>query len=90
MRAEDWPRFKGPRGSGLSAEENLPSKIDLDADLVWKRQVPAGVSSPIIVDSRVVLTVDLGERIQATPALADGSVFVRSETALWRLGRKPD
>ena len=47
----------------MSAEQNLPSKIDLDTDLVWKRQVPAGVSSPIVVDFRVVLTGADGEEL---------------------------
>ena len=54
--AADWPRFKGPLGSGISTETSLASRIDIEKDLVWKRAIPPGVSSPIVVSDRVVLT----------------------------------
>jgi outer membrane protein assembly factor BamB len=34
-------------------------------------------------DWRVLLTSDLGERVVATPAIADGRVFVRTEGTLY-------
>jgi outer membrane protein assembly factor BamB len=49
----DWPRFRGPNGSGI-AEGTLPA-IDPKAAL-WKVPVPGrGVSSPIIVGGKVFL-----------------------------------
>src|SRR5262245_49169964 len=40
-------------------------------------------------DWEVLSTFDLGERVIATPAIADGRVFVRTETALYAFGIKP-
>ena len=37
---------------------------------------------------RVMGTGDLGEPIRATPAVADGRLFVRTETTLYAFGRK--
>ena len=56
--AEDWLRFRGPSGSGVSAEtDNLPVRWSPSANLAWKAELPgAGVSSPIVVGDRVFLT----------------------------------
>jgi outer membrane protein assembly factor BamB len=40
-------------------------------------------------DWEVLSTFDLGEPVIATPAIADGRVFVRTETALYAFGIKP-
>src|SRR4051812_20676920 len=50
----DWPRFRGPNGSG-TAEGPLP-EIDPKKPL-WKVELPGGkgVGSPIIVDGKVYL-----------------------------------
>ena len=51
--AADWPRFRGPNGSGI-AEGELPP-IDPKKPL-WKVAIPGkGVSSPIIVNGKVFL-----------------------------------
>ncbi|MBP3959361.1 PQQ-binding-like beta-propeller repeat protein [Gemmata sp. G18] len=53
-QAGDWPRFRGPNGSGTVAG-TLP---DIDpAHPLWAVKVPGGkgVSSPIIVDGKVYL-----------------------------------
>jgi outer membrane protein assembly factor BamB len=51
--AADWPRFRGPNGTGV-AEGALPD-IDPAAPL-WKVKVPGkGVSSPIVVGGKVYL-----------------------------------
>ncbi len=51
--AADWPRFRGPNGSGV-AEGELPA-IDLKKPL-WKVAIPGkGVSSPVIVAGKLFL-----------------------------------
>ena len=53
LQAADWPRFRGPNGTG-AVEGTLPD-IDPAAPL-WKTAVPGkGVSSPIIVGGKVYL-----------------------------------
>lgn len=53
--ASDWPRFRGPNGSGLSPAHNLPAEIG-PKNLVWKVEVPNGTSSPIVAGDRIYLS----------------------------------
>ena len=57
--ARQWPRFRGPGGSGVAAVANIPAEWDGPAgkNIVWKSPVPlAGHSSPIVWGSRVFVT----------------------------------
>ena len=56
--AEDWLRFRGPSGSGISRDaKNIPLHWSPSANLGWKVELPgAGVSSPIVVGDRVFIT----------------------------------
>ncbi|MEM9799425.1 MAG: PQQ-binding-like beta-propeller repeat protein [Planctomycetota bacterium] len=51
----DWGRFRGPNGLGL-VEGTLPETLDAVESLLWAVEIPAGYSSPIVVDGRVILT----------------------------------
>ena len=54
--ADNWPRFRGPDGSGHSAEKGLPVTWDEKA-VVWKTPLKGkGQSSPIIWGDRLFLT----------------------------------
>jgi len=53
---QEWTRFRGPNGSGISHAKNIPSKIS-DSDLSWKIELPGtGHSSPALWGERVFLT----------------------------------
>jgi len=54
--AEDWPRFRGPNGSGISDSKGVPSEFGPKKNLMWRVEVPMGRSSPIVVKDRVYLT----------------------------------
>lgn len=57
LPAEDWPRFRGPTGEGISAEANPPTHWSETQNLVWKADVPGeGWSSPIVWGERVFVT----------------------------------
>ena len=56
-RADDWPQWRGPNGSGVSAEQDLPVRWSEAEAIRWKVPVPGrGISSPIVRDGRVYLT----------------------------------
>jgi outer membrane protein assembly factor BamB len=55
-QASDWPRFRGPNGSGVSDGRNLPVTFDPGQNVVWKAVIPPGHSSPILTDDRIFLT----------------------------------
>jgi outer membrane protein assembly factor BamB len=52
----DWPMFRGPNGSGISQEKNLPLEFGPNKNLVWKTPLPAGHSSPVLIGDRIYLT----------------------------------
>lgn len=73
-RADDWPRFRGPNGTG--AVEGVLPEID-PAKPLWKVKLPGdkGVSSPIIVDGKVYLqsaAADGASRVLTCLNAADG------------------
>jgi outer membrane protein assembly factor BamB len=53
---EDWTRFRGPNGSGLSNTTGLPTEFGPALNVVWKVELPQGYSSPVISGSRIFLT----------------------------------
>ena len=66
-RAENWPRWRGPRGNAVSQETGLPTQWDKAKNVVWKTTVPGeGASSPIVWEDYVFVTSshDYGVRRQ--------------------------
>ncbi len=55
-RAGDWPRFRGPNGSGVAQTTGLPEKFDPDHNVIWKTALPLGHSSPVLSGDRIFLT----------------------------------
>ena len=47
--AEDWPRFRGINGSGVSTSTLLPAEFGPEKNVAWSIEVQAGTSSPVIV-----------------------------------------
>ncbi len=58
LQAGDWPRFRGPDGSGVAVDsDSLPTTWSPTANLAWKTPLPGpGASSPIIVAGRIFVT----------------------------------
>jgi len=55
--AENWPRFRGPTGQGISTETGLPIHWNAESNVVWRTPIPgAGWSSPVVWDDRVFVT----------------------------------
>ena len=54
--ASEWPRFRGPNGSGISETGALPGEIGPGKNVVWKTAVPMGKSSPSVIADRIFLT----------------------------------
>ncbi len=57
--AKNWPCFRGPGGSGISAYTNVPDRWDgaSGENILWKSPVPLpGHSSPVVWGGQVFLT----------------------------------
>ena len=73
--ADNWPRFRGPNGTGVSADKGVPLTWTDKENLLWKVEIPGvGNSSPVVRKGKLFLltsaedpTVDLAVP-QATPA----------------------
>jgi outer membrane protein assembly factor BamB len=63
LAADDWTRFRGPNGSGVSDASGLPTEFGPSKNLVWKTAVPFARSSPIVVGNRVFITANEGEKL---------------------------
>ncbi len=53
---EDWSRFRGPNGTGISTATNLPVEFAPDKNVLWKTPLPPGHSSPVLSRTRIYVT----------------------------------
>lgn len=66
VSAADWPHWRGPNGTGTSAEINLPTTWSGTDNVAWKAPIAGlGVSSPIVVGDRVIVTSQRGAGVRA-------------------------
>ena len=55
--AENWPAWRGPDGTGISDEKNLPEAWGVDKNVKWSLPLPEACNStPIIWEDQVFLT----------------------------------
>jgi outer membrane protein assembly factor BamB len=64
---QEWTRFRGPNGSGISTGTGFPTDFNKTKNLVWRTPVRPGKSSPVLTRRQVFLT-----------ALENGKLFTQS------------
>ena len=83
--ADNWPAWRGPNGTGVSTERDLPLSWGPEQNVRWKVPLPeAGNSTPIVWGDRVFLTQALdGGKRRALLAFhrADGKKLWQQEVA---------
>src|SRR5438045_9705172 len=58
----DWPQLRGPNGSGLCPScGRLPTEFGPQKNVLWKTELPAGKSSPVLAGDRIFLTGSEGD-----------------------------
>src|SRR4029450_4602297 len=85
VSAADWPQWRGPHGSGVSDERDLPVRWSATENLSWKADLGGvGVSSPIVAGDRVFVTSQTRAGVLPPgPRLAQGaSAATAGERAL--------
>ncbi|MEE3369311.1 MAG: PQQ-binding-like beta-propeller repeat protein [Planctomycetota bacterium] len=61
---ENWMRFRGPTGQGISSETKLPVTWSASKNIKWKTSLPGkGWSSPIVFEDHVFLTASTEEGV---------------------------
>jgi outer membrane protein assembly factor BamB len=61
--AEDWNRFRGPNGSGVSPHKGFPVEFGPARNLVWRTPLRPGKSSPVLTEKYVFLTSYENEKL---------------------------
>ena len=61
--ADQWTQFRGPNGSGVDSSPGYPAEFSPSKNVVWKKAIPYGQSSPVVVGARVYLTASEGDRL---------------------------
>jgi outer membrane protein assembly factor BamB len=62
-QAQEWPRFRGPNGTGISDSTGVPVEFGPSKNLLWKTAVPFARSSPVIAGNRIFLTASEGDKL---------------------------
>jgi outer membrane protein assembly factor BamB len=78
-RASPWPRFRGPNGAGIAADQNIPVEWTNENGVLWKTALPGvGNSSPIVWGDRLFLQAaskDGKERSLLCVGVRDGKIL---------------
>ena len=82
--AGNWPQWRGPDGSGVSNEKNLPAEWSPTKNIKWKTAIEGRAhSSPIVWGNRIFLTTAIeGAEVaghKAAKHLFDGKDFVHPD-----------
>jgi outer membrane protein assembly factor BamB len=80
---ENWMRFRGPTGQGISSEAKLPVTWSATKNIKWKTSLPGkGWSSPIVFEDHVFLTTSTEEGVSCRVICInrkDGSIAWKTE-----------
>ena len=63
LAANEWSRFRGPNGSGITDAKNVPTEFGRDRNMLWRLPLPQGHSSPIVLGDRIYLTGYTGKAL---------------------------
>lgn len=70
--AENWTRFRGPNGQGISRETGLPVTWSATDNVRWTADIPGkGWSSPIVYEDRIFLTTATEEGVSCRIVCVD-------------------
>jgi outer membrane protein assembly factor BamB len=56
LSAQEWTRFRGPNGSGISQGSGFPVEFGPTRNCLWKSSARAGKSSPVLTARHIFLT----------------------------------
>jgi outer membrane protein assembly factor BamB len=76
--AAQWPRFRGPNGSGVSEADKPPTTFGPSSNRLWQAAVPPGHSSPAIWNDHIFVTgVENGTLLVIAYRRRDGRLLWR-------------
>lgn len=83
VQAANWPQWRGPEGSGITTEKNIPTTWGADTHVRWRTPLPeAGNSSPVVWGNRVFVTQPVKDSNRRTLMALDRS----TGQVMWQSG----
>jgi outer membrane protein assembly factor BamB len=81
----NWSQWRGPEGTGVSTETNVPAEWSAAKNIKWKTAISGhGHSSPIVWGNKIFLTTDIeGEPTPDNKAVEhkiEGKIFVHPDS----------
>ena len=74
----NWPQFHGPNSSGVAEDAKPPITFGPGTNLLWKTEVPGGVSSPCVWGDHIFLTAsEDGKLLTLAVNRRDGKILWR-------------
>ena len=65
VRADDWPSWRGPQGTGVTGETGLPTEWGEASGVAWRIKLPgSGVSTPVVAGPHVFVTSQIGSGVR--------------------------
>ncbi|MCA1563375.1 MAG: hypothetical protein LC804_25030 [Acidobacteria bacterium] len=58
-----WSQFRGPNGSGVDSAVGYPVAFSPSKNVLWKKAVPFGQSSPALAAKHLYLTASEGDKL---------------------------
>lgn len=69
----DWPGFRGAGGRNVVAARAYPAEWSAERNLAWSAEIPGGgLSSPVVVGERVLVTTAVGNGDEIPQGMAGG------------------
>lgn len=90
--SHEWRSFRGPNSSGYQPHANVPTEWDVEdgTNIAWRAELPGrGVSGPIVVDGKVIVSASSGanrDRIHVM-AFDEGTGDLLWHRQFWAIGR---
>ena len=90
LSADDWPQFRGPNCTGISATtKSLPVEFSETKNLLWSAKVGEGVGCPVVAAGRAFVGGMVGDetiRLSAFDAASGKLLWMRD----WATGKLPE
>jgi outer membrane protein assembly factor BamB len=59
----EWGGFRGNNGCGVAESEQLPDTLNPEESALWRVEIPAGYSSPVVAGDSIYLTASEGAKL---------------------------
>ncbi|VTS00216.1 outer membrane protein assembly factor BamB family protein [Tuwongella immobilis] len=81
VKAEDWPQFRGPSGSGTTKGTELPTEWSVEKNIAWKVKLPgSGLSQPVVVGDKLFVTAAVSDNLRKPKSFGQGVIETGRET----------